>query len=159
MEKPFSRERLTFRLDMLAKESIDANDGIFQRQLGLSIREVRALRIIHDRAGLTFVDLVQLADLERTLTSRIIQSLIKQGLVRRENDESDARRFRLYPTEAGSQKREEAGLLSEALEKLLVAPLSAEELTQLDDLLARLAVWVRARDYHERLAAFGAEAR
>ena len=154
MEKPFSRERLTFRLDMLAKESIDANDGIFQRQLGLSIREVRALRIIHDRAGLTFVDLVQLADLERTLTSRIIQSLIKQGLVRRENDENDARKFRLYPTEAGAHKREEAGLLSEELEKLLLAPLSPSEVVQLDDLLARLAIWVRAKDYHARLAAF-----
>ncbi|PYF09259.1 DNA-binding MarR family transcriptional regulator [Rhodobacter viridis] len=154
MEKPFSRERLTFRLDMLAKESIDANDGIFQHQLGLSIREVRALRIIHDHAGLTFVDLVQMADLERTLTSRIIQSLIKQGLVRRENDENDARKFRLYPTEAGSRKREAAGRLSEALEKLLVAPLSPEELVQLDDLLARLAVWVRARDYHDQLATF-----
>ncbi|SOC14834.1 hypothetical protein SAMN05877831_11282 [Rhodobacter maris] len=36
MKKPFPRERLTFRLDMLAKETFDANDGIFPRQLGLS---------------------------------------------------------------------------------------------------------------------------
>ncbi|TCP61065.1 DNA-binding MarR family transcriptional regulator [Rhodovulum bhavnagarense] len=155
MEKPFQKERLTFRLDILAKEAIDANDGIFKTHLGLSIREVRALRIINDRPGITFVDLVQLADIERSRTSRIIQSLIKQGLVRRENDDEDARKFRLHTTDAGARKRAEAGTLSEELEAILLGPLDPTDIGVLDDLLARLATWIRSDDYHARLKEFG----
>lgn len=157
MEKPFQKERLTFRLDILAKEAIDANDGIFKTHLDLSIREVRALRIINDRPGITFVDLVELADIERSRTSRIIQSLIKKDLVRRENDDEDARKFRLYTTEAGARKRAAAGILSEDLEVLLLGPLNAGDVTTLDDLLARLATWIRSDAYRERLKAFKAE--
>ena len=157
MEKPFSKERLTFRLDILAKEAIEANDGVFERHLGLDIREVRALRIINDRPGITFVELVQLADLERSRTSRIIQSLIKKGLVRRENDGEDARKFQLFTTEEGAAKRVAAGALSEALEQLLLGPLNAAEVAALDDLLARLASWIRSDTYLDRLKAFSTD--
>lgn len=154
MEKPFGKERLTFRLDMLAHEAIDANDGVFSAALGLTIREVRTLRLIHDNPAITFVELVRAADIERSLTSRIIQRLIKLGLVSRENDEDDARRFRLFTTEAGAQKRIAAGALSEALEGLLLAPLDAPDIRMLDSLLERLAIWIRSEDYRARLQGF-----
>ncbi|HEY9039053.1 MAG TPA: helix-turn-helix domain-containing protein [Roseovarius sp.] len=156
MEKPFQKERLTFRLDMLAKDSINANDDIFAAILGLKIRDIRALRIINDHAGITFVELVRLADLERSRTSRIIQSLIKKGFVRRENDDEDARKFRLYTTEAGALKRAEADTLSDDLEQILVAPLEPSEVEALDRLLTRLAIWIRSDEYKERLKEYSA---
>jgi DNA-binding MarR family transcriptional regulator len=154
VEKPFSRERLTFRLDLLAQEAIRANDGIFQSRLGLKIHEVRVLRIIGNQPGIVFVELSRQASLERSQTSRIIQRLIKQGLVWRENDASDARRFRLFTTEEGELKRSEARRLSDALEALLMAPLQTPEAHMLDDLLARLSHWIRSGEYQQQLGDF-----
>jgi len=152
--KPFSRERLTFRLDILAQEAIRANDDIFQARVGLKVHEVRVLRIIGQNPGITFVELTHQARMERSLTSRIIQRLIKQELVRRENDEADARRFRLFTTQMGNAKREVAKGLSDALEELLLAPLAVSEAHQLDALLARLADWIHSEEYEQKLEAF-----
>ncbi|MDY7116258.1 MarR family winged helix-turn-helix transcriptional regulator [Halomonas sp. SSL-5] len=154
MEKPFSRERLTFRLDILAQEAIRANDDIFQARAGLKVHEVRVLRIIGQHPGITFVELSRQARMERSLTSRIIQRLIKQELVRRENDPADARRFRLFTTPEGDAKREVARRLSDDLEQVLLAPLETTEAHQLDALLERLAAWIRSEAYEQKLAAF-----
>lgn len=154
VDKPFSRERLTFRLDILAQEAIRANDHIFQARVGLKVHEVRVLRIIGQTPGVTFVELVQRARMERSLTSRIIQRLIRQALVRRENDEADARRFRLFTTPEGDATREVARKLSDALEEILLAPLPVAEAHRLDALLARLAEWIRSEEYEQKLAAF-----
>lgn len=157
MKKPFNQERLTFRLDSLAQEAIRANDGIFQSQLGLRIHEVRVLRIIGQHPGIIFVELSRQANLERSQTSRIIQRLIRQGLVRRENDEADARRFRLFTTDAGTARRDEARRLSDALEALLLAPLQTSEAHVLDNLLARLATWIDSEAYRDQLETFSHE--
>lgn len=157
MEKPFTQERLTFRLDLLAEEAIRANDGIFQSRLGLKIHEVRVLRLIGRQPGIIFVELSRQASLERSQTSRIIQGLIRQGLIRRENDAADARRFRLFTTEEGERTRHKAKRLSDALETLLMAPLQTAEEQVFDELLARLSSWVGSDDYQRRLAAFNTD--
>lgn len=157
MAKPFSGERLTFRLDILAQEAIRANDHIFQERVGLKVHEVRVLRIIGQNPGITFVELSWQARMKRSLTSRIIQRLIKQALVRRENDPSDARRFRLFTTAEGDGRREVARRLSDDLEQVLLAPLEEAEAHQLDALLARLAEWIRSEEYERKLAAFESE--
>ncbi|AEY02240.1 MarR family transcriptional regulator [Oceanimonas sp. GK1] len=158
MNKSLTQERWTFRLDLLAQEAIRVNDGIFQSRLGLKVHEVRVLRIIGRQPGIIFVDLSRQASLERSQTSRIIQRLIKQGLVRRENDEADARRFRLFTTAQGEATRDQARKLSDALEELLMAPLQAAEAEVFNELLARLSSWVGSSNYQRRLDAFGAEA-
>ncbi|EHK66393.1 MarR family winged helix-turn-helix transcriptional regulator [Achromobacter arsenitoxydans] len=154
MEKLFNKERLTFRLNLLASEAIEVNDETFNLFLGLAIRDVRVLRIIDDRPGITFVTLTRLANLERSRTSRIIQKLIKQNLIRRENDAGDARRFQLFATDAGAIMRKRADRLSDALEALLLAPLTAAETRVLNELLARLNGWILSNDYRSQLDDF-----
>nr|WP_239552579.1 MarR family winged helix-turn-helix transcriptional regulator [Oceanisphaera litoralis] len=148
---------MTFRLDLLAEEAIRANDGIFQSRLGLKIHEVRVLRIIGRQPGIIFVELSRQASLERSQTSRIIQGLIRLGLIRRENDAADARRFRLFTTEEGERTRNEARGLSGALETLLMAPLQTAEAQVFDELLARLSTWVGSEDYQRQLELFNAD--
>ena len=81
--KVFASERLTFRLAALAEQAINANDAIFIEIVGLTIRELRVLRIIDDNPGTTFVDISAATAMERSQTSRIIQKLIGDKLVRR----------------------------------------------------------------------------
>ena len=107
-EKAFLNERLTFRLDVLAQEAISANDAIFVKAVGCTIREVRVLRLIDDHPGTTFIEICRTTGLERSLASRIIRRLLAWQLVRRDNDAADARRFGLSTTSLGKHRRTEA---------------------------------------------------
>lgn len=147
-------ERLTFRLDSLAQNAIAANDAIFVQLLGLTIREVRVLRLIDDRPGTTFVEIADMTALERTQVSRIIQRLIALKFVRRRNSQEDARRFELFTTSAGQKLRARARDVSNTLERILLEPLNPDEARALHDALQCLAHWVRSRAYRDRIAAY-----
>lgn len=150
--KTFQNERLTYKLSIVAQEAIAANDHIFMRETGLRIRELRVLRLIDDTPGTTFREISQVTGFERSLTSRIIQSLIGAGLIERENAAEDARVFRLHSTEKGKEVRRIGRAVSDRLEVILTEPLSAEDLGQLNRLLERLAVWVSSDAYRARLS-------
>lgn len=151
-ERAFLNERLTFRLDVLAQDAISANDAIFVKAVGCTIREVRVLRLIDDFPDITFIEICRATGLERSLASRIIRRLLALQLVRRDNDAKDARRFGLSTTDLGKHRRTEARALSDKLEITLCAPLTAGERKQLNNLLDRLALWVRSAEYKQALA-------
>jgi DNA-binding MarR family transcriptional regulator len=151
-QKTFRNERLTYRLNIVAEQAIAANDQIFVRETGCSIRELRVLRLIDDTPGTTFREISRITGFERSLTSRIIQSLIGAGLIERENSAEDARVFLLRTTPKGQEVRSIARGRSDRLELILTEPLSRAELDTLNALLERLAVWVSSDTYRDRLA-------
>jgi DNA-binding MarR family transcriptional regulator len=152
-QKIFRKERLTYRLNIVADQAIAANDQIFVRETGLNIRELRVLRLIDDTPGTTFREISCITGFERSLTSRIIQSLIGAGLIERENSADDARVFLLRSTARGQEVRKVARVLSDRLERILTDPFSSSELETLNALLERLAIWVSSDTYRDRLAA------
>jgi len=152
-KKTFQNERLTYRLDIVAQEAIQANDAIFLRETGCRIRELRVLRLIDDTPGTTFAEIAKVTGFERSLTSRIIQSLLGAELIYRENSPEDARVFQLRTTEKGKQVRKTARQLSDRLEVILTEPLSAQELDALNALLLRLGRWVTSPEYKDSLNA------
>ena len=152
-EKTFRNERLTYKLNIVAQEAIQANDGIFLRETGCRIRDLRVLRLIDDQPGTTFAEIAKSTGFERSLTSRIIQGLLSSGLIERQNSNEDARVFQLSTTEKGKATRQVARALSDQLEVVLTDPLSVQELRVLHDILARLGAWVTSEDY--RLALRG----
>jgi DNA-binding MarR family transcriptional regulator len=114
---------------------------------------LRVLRLIDDTPGATFRDISRITGFERSLTSRIIQSLIGAGLIERENSADDARVFLLRSTTMGREVRKVARVLSDRLERILTDPFSPTELETLNALLERLAIWVSSEDYRETLTA------
>lgn len=157
--RAFLNDRLTFRLSVLAEEAISANDGIFVEKTGCTIREIRVLRLIDDYPGITFIEINKATGLERSLTSRIIRSLLAAGLAKREGVESDARKYGLSTTALGKRKRLEARELSDQLEAVLLKPLTVSELENMTGMLDRLAAWVRAPEYAAALDAHRAKPR
>jgi DNA-binding MarR family transcriptional regulator len=151
-EKTFRNERLTYRLNIVAQEAIAANDEIFLRETGCRIRELRVLRLIDDTPGTTFAEISKVTGFERSLTSRIIQSLLAAGLIVRENSSEDARVFLLSTTDRGKEVRQVGRRLSDRLEIILTDPLSAQELRALNEILARLGSWVTSEDYRQALS-------
>ena len=150
-DKTFKNERLTYRLNIVAQEAIQANDEIFLSETGCRIRDLRVLRLIDDTPGTTFAEISKLTGFERSLTSRIIQNLITSGLIDRENSTEDARVFWLSTTSKGREVRQVARRLSDRLEVILTDPLSAQELRAFNEILARLGAWVTSDDYQASL--------
>ncbi|MCL7466299.1 MarR family winged helix-turn-helix transcriptional regulator [Phaeovulum sp. NW3] len=132
--------------------TIEANDHIFRDKTGLSILEIRILRLVDDNPGITFVELNKLAHLERSKTSRLIQSLVKAGLLERVNDSCDARRFALYCTAAGSALRNRARSLADGLENILFQAFTAEQRSAFEAQLGGLLDWVHSNAYSDALA-------
>ncbi|MCE8554300.1 winged helix-turn-helix transcriptional regulator [Ruegeria pomeroyi] len=151
-DKTFKNERLTYRLNIVAQEAIQANDEIFLRETGCRIRDLRVLRLIDDRSGTTFAEIAKITGFDRSLTSRIIQNLIGAGLIERENSSEDARVFLLSTTPKGKEVRQVARRLSDRLEVILTDPLSAQEMRAFNEILARLGAWVTSEDYRDALA-------
>ncbi|RYG90997.1 MarR family transcriptional regulator [Loktanella sp. IMCC34160] len=150
-ERTFKNERLTYRLNIVAQEAIQANDEIFLSQTGCRIRDLRVLRLIDDMPGTTFAEIAKITGFERSLTSRIIQNLIGGGLIERTNSTSDARVFLLSTTPKGKDIRQIARRLSDRLEITLTDPLSAQELRAFNEVLARLGAWVTSEEYRVAL--------
>lgn len=148
----FKNERLTYRLNIVAQEAISANDEIFLEKTGCRIRDLRVLRLIDDNPGTTFAEIAKITGFERSLTSRIIQSLISCGLIERENSPDDARVFMLSTTEKGKLTRKIGRQVSDRLEVILTDPLSTQELRALNDILTRLGNWVTSEEYRQAIA-------
>lgn len=150
-DKTFKNERLTYRLNIVAQEAIQANDEIFLSETGCRVRDLRVLRLIDDHPGTTFAEIAKTTGFDRSLTSRIIQNLIGAGLIERENSSEDARVFLLSTTPKGKEVRQVARRLSDRLEVILTDPLSAQEMRAFNEILARLGAWVTSEDYRNAL--------
>lgn len=147
----FPSKRLTYLLEIIANEAIAGNDAIFLRELGYSIRELRVLRLVDDSPGVTFVDVWEKSGLERSLTSRILQKLIGDGLLVRTSSKTDARKYHLSTSEAGQVLRQRDRAVSDALEGLLLGAFTPEDRLRLFEQIERLGRWVRSDDYRRAL--------
>ncbi|MGP3698859.1 MarR family winged helix-turn-helix transcriptional regulator [Rhodobacter sp. NSM] len=152
MPPTHATERFTYRLDAIAHRAIASNDDLFVRETGLTILEVRLLRMIGDDPGTSFVEISQRIAVERTKISRMLQKLLSLELIHRENAREDARKFRLFVTERGQMVRARSDVLSDRLEALLLAPLPTEEVAILNASLARVLDWVSSSEYASRIA-------
>jgi DNA-binding MarR family transcriptional regulator len=150
----FPSKRLTYLLEIIADEAIAGNDAIFLRELGYSIREVRVLRIVDDNPSITFVEIWQKSGLERSLTSRILQKLIGDGMLARTSSGTDARKYHLSTTDKGRELRERGRVMSDVLEALLLNPFPAADRARLFDQIERLGRWVRSEEYRAALDGF-----
>jgi len=153
-DSSFPSKRLTYLLEIIADEAIAGNDAIFLRELGYSIREIRVLRIVDDNPGITFVEIWEKSGLERSLTSRILQKLIGDGLLSRASSGTDARKYHLSTTPKGHALRRQGRVMSDTLEGLLLDPFPEAERARLFDQIERLGRWVRSEEYRAALEGF-----
>lgn len=153
----FFNDSFTYRLNVLAAAAIDSGEAAFGTMIGGSIREMRVLRIVDDHPGIGFAEIVRATRLDRSLVSRLIQALLKQGLIERRAAPDDARRFELHATDLGQRKRAGAQAITAAFESLILKPLSPEQAAALEEALEVLAGWVGSDAYEEEVEALRAE--
>jgi DNA-binding MarR family transcriptional regulator len=134
---------LTYHLSAITEDGIGNANHIFETRFGWSVRELRVLRIVRSTPGVTFTALAALTKFDRSLTSRILSSLIKAGLIERTNSAEDARVFTLRATSEGEALCDQADPLTVELESLMLKPLASEEREAFLAMIDRVKTWVQ----------------
>jgi MarR family transcriptional regulator, temperature-dependent positive regulator of motility len=148
--KPSFRSYVNFRLELVSRTARQAADKIYKRKCGLDILHIRILRIVAERPNQAVNYVVRESMLDRTLVSRIVSELVRQGLLKRAISSSDARQILLATTSAGIKRVRKANALGDALNNDLLEVLSEREIEVFNRCLAKLAKW-RPKDSNTRL--------
>lgn len=149
--KIFRQGNAVYQLNILGNAAIDSIEQRFITEVGLDIRTIRVLRLIGDNPGITFAEITVATALERSLTSRLIQHLVRNGLVARNNDENDARRFGLFITHSGKTVRARADLISERALELIFQRLEPAEVIAFTRTMEVLADWIDSDEYQRQI--------
>lgn len=139
---------VTHRLHTLAKLTDRVSAPVYLAEAGLPLGEGRCLSAIGSFRPLSVGELAAQANLNKGQASRAAQSLVDQGLVKKEASASDARGVVLTLTPRGEAVWLRIVALVERRNAEIVACLSEAEREQLDRLLDRLVAHARAVSGH-----------
>jgi DNA-binding MarR family transcriptional regulator len=134
---------VTFRLHTLAKLTDRVSQQAYVTETGLPLGEGRCLSAVGSFRPLSVIDLAARANLDKGQASRAAQSLVDQGLVRKQASAIDGRGVVLTLTAKGERLWQRVMDLVERRNAEITACLSAPERAQLDRLLDRLVAHAR----------------
>lgn len=125
-------------LDLASERTRDRGSRVYEIELGLSIRDVRLLRMIGGVPGITMGQLVQTCAIEKTLASKLVGSLVQRGLVQRQIGNEDARQTHLFLTRTGIDLVLQAEPIGQEMEARFLDCLSATEVDTLRRILHKI---------------------
>lgn len=131
-------EFMSFRLNRLCEMTNSSATGFYEREFGIGLRELRVLRFAGLEPGLTLTRLIELVLLEKTVTSKLVTALARQGLLRREVGAADARQISLFLTPAGETLVAQTYRRGDMLEKMFLSVLTDAEVQTLDRCIDKL---------------------
>jgi DNA-binding MarR family transcriptional regulator len=134
---------VTFRLHTLAKLTDRVSQAAYLAEAGLPLGEGRCLSAIGSFRPLSVNDLAAAANLDKGQASRAAQSLVDQGLVRKQASPIDGRGVVLTLTAKGERVWQRVMDLVERRNAEITGCLSLAEREQLDRLLDRLVAHAR----------------
>ena len=136
---------LTYRLHLLHKLTDAESQQAYPAQTGLSLSCGRCLASIGHFEPLSVKDLAQRANLNKSQASRAAQSLVDQGLVRKQDHPGDGRGVVLTLTAQGQETFQQTMALITQRNQSIFGCLTAKEQAQLSALLDRLIAHARPR--------------
>ncbi len=129
---------LNVLMDIASERTRDRGSRVYEIELGISIRDVRLLRMIGGAPGITIGQLVQTCGIEKTLVSKLVSSLVQRQLVERHVGTEDARQICLCLSESGLDMVLRAEPLGHEMESRFLDTLSAAEVDSLHRILRKL---------------------
>ena len=125
-------------LDMATQRTRERGDRAYEKHLGVSLRDIRLLRLIGSTPGVIMSSLSEQTGIEKTLASKLIASLVKRGWVKKHIGREDARQVQLELTESGKKLVLRAEPLGTFLERGFGLLLSDAEIKTLRKLLQKV---------------------
>ncbi len=134
---------LTYRLHLVHKLTDLVSQRSYVSGAGLSMSDGRCLTAVGSFAPLSVMDLAQKANLDKGQASRAAQSLVDQGLVRKEASPTDGRGVVLTLTPRGKAAWRRAMDVVAQRNEEIFGVLSTAERNQLSDFFDRLIAQAR----------------
>ncbi|MDB5825760.1 MAG: ampR [Herminiimonas sp.] len=107
-------------MDVVGERMKEVASAMYEKEVSLSLLELRLMRLIATHPGRTITRLMEQAHVEKTLTSKAITLLVKQGLVVRAIGEAGARQVNLYLTSEGAARVKKADSIGQNLEAMMM---------------------------------------
>lgn len=116
---------------------VDAQFNRLLREAGLDVtpEQFAVLITVHHNPGVSQTEIARRGYKEKTNVSRIVETLVKRGLLVRREDGADRRAFRIYLTEEGERLNRRIFPTVARLNETASATLTTSELQRLLDLL------------------------
>ena len=125
--KPELHDFLNFRIEVLNHIAKQTASEAYRRHCGVTLNDLRILRLVGHHAGISQGPLAKLAYIEKTMVSKLITGLVKRGLVERRIGVDDARQVNLFLTPEGETLLARADVIGAHMNRSLVSVLSPEE--------------------------------
>ncbi|ADU37652.1 DNA-binding MarR family transcriptional regulator [Variovorax boronicumulans] len=125
-------------LDLASERTRDRGSRVYEIEVGLSIRDVRLLRMIGGAPGITMGQLVQTCAIEKTLVSKLVGSLVQRELVQRQIGSEDARQIHLCLTPSGIDLVLQAEPIGREMEARFLDCLTVAEVAALHRILNKI---------------------
>lgn len=129
---------LQFRLDVLSALLDKEATAVLRKELNVSVRELRILRMINVQSLINQSELARFVALEKTIVSKLVSSLNSRNLIYRTINSDDARQINLHLTDEGLAIVKNADIRTRLLEKKFLSVLTSEELDSLFGSLKKL---------------------
>jgi DNA-binding MarR family transcriptional regulator len=129
---------LPYLMSVTTNAVSDMIAGEYRARFGLKIPEWRVMAVLGDAGAQTQRMLVGATRMDKVAVNRACKVLEERGLVGRSPNSADGRSHHIELTAAGRAVHAEIMPLALDMEKRIFASLSAAEVTQLKDLLARI---------------------
>jgi len=125
-------QSLLFDLKGEFRKSIEQSDIPVAPMLG------RLLKLIGRRPGITQQDIVVFTRRDKAQVARLVKELLAQDLVRREQDKTDKRAYRLYLLPQGEEIAARIRDMQARVADQFLSNLSAKEMSLLENLLKKI---------------------
>ena len=129
---------LPYLMSVTTNAVSDMIAGEYRARFGLKIPEWRVMAVLGDAGAQTQRMLVGATRMDKVAVNRACKVLEERGLVGRSPNSADGRSHHIELTAAGRAVHAEIMPLALDMEKRIFASLSAAEVAQLKDLLARI---------------------
>jgi DNA-binding MarR family transcriptional regulator len=140
VHKPLSlkSDYINVLLDTAAERTRERGSRVYEIEFGVSLRDLRLLRLVGNAPGIGMGQLVKQSAIEKTLASKLVSVLVRKGLVERQIGFEDARQIQLSLTEAGVDLVLKAEPLGKKLEARFLHCLNEREIQMLKEILQKL---------------------
>lgn len=129
---------VTFRLDILVSIAKEDASRVYERESGVSLRDLRVLRNVAHQPGMMQGLLVERCYIEKTSLSKRVSALAAKGLLTRESSANDARQALLHLTPLGQETVEHCERTGRRLERAMLASLTERERAVFEDCIDKI---------------------
>ncbi|MBN9006046.1 MAG: winged helix-turn-helix transcriptional regulator [Rhizobiales bacterium] len=131
-------QRTTYRFSIISKRLVDCLAEVFQSKFSLSVNSWRVLSVVERFGPLAAFEVGKYVSLDADKVTRTVNSLVKQKLLLRREDERDRRRISLSLSSKGKEVFDEIESVRTSLECEFLSVLSSSELTTFYEVMDKL---------------------